>query len=66
MDHKDDGAKSSRRNFLKLAAVTAPAAVAATALTGTAANADAMLQQDGTSGLQDTAHTRAYLESAKF
>ena len=66
MDHKDDGAKSSRRNFLKLAAVTAPAAVAATALSGTAANADTALQQEGTGGLQDTAHTRAYLESAKF
>ena len=66
MDHKDDGAKSSRRNFLKLAAATAPAAVAATAISGTAANAEAAMEQEGTSGLQDTAHTRAYLESAKF
>ena len=56
--------KASRRDFLKLASVSAPAAVAAMALTGSEAQA-AELEQDG-SGLQDTAHTRAYFESAKF
>ena len=64
MGKSDDGKRSGRRSFLKLAAASAPAAVAATTLTATTANADATKQ--GSSGLQDTAHTRAYLESAKF
>ncbi len=63
MSEKDDGLKADRRNFLKLAAVSAPAiAVAATA--GTAAQA---VETETTgSGLQDTAHTRAYFESVQF
>lgn len=65
MKDDNDGKTSSRRSFLKLAAVSAPAAVAATAITGTAANAGASVTQ-GDSGVQDTAHTRAYLESTKF
>jgi len=56
--------KASRRDFLKLASVSAPAAVAAVALTGSEAQA-AEPEQEG-SGLRDTAHTRAYFESAKF
>lgn len=55
---------TSRRDFLKMASVTAPAAVAAVALTGTEAEA-AGPEQEG-SGLRDTTHTRAYFESAKF
>lgn len=57
---REDG--TSRRNFLKLAG-TAPAAVAAVAVSGEA-------QASETAGdetrLKDTAHTRAYLESARF
>ncbi|MFK7753011.1 MAG: ubiquinol-cytochrome c reductase iron-sulfur subunit N-terminal domain-containing protein [Sedimentitalea sp.] len=58
---KEDGA--SRRDFLKMATTTAPAAVAAAAV-GTSAQA-ADLPTDETR-LQDTAHIRAYLESARF
>lgn len=64
MSDKDDSVKADRRSFLKLAAATAPAAIAATALSGTAAKA-VELEEAG-SGLRDTAHTRAYFESAKF
>lgn len=53
----------SRRNFLKLASIAAPAAVAATALSGTTAVADTPALK---SGLQDTEHTRAYFASARF
>lgn len=59
---KDDG--TSRRDFLKLAGTAAPAAVAAAALSGTEAQA-AELPVDETR-MQDTAHTRAYLDSARF
>ncbi|SFT77837.1 ubiquinol-cytochrome c reductase iron-sulfur subunit N-terminal domain-containing protein [Sedimentitalea nanhaiensis] len=58
---KDD---TSRRDFLKLAGTAAPAAVAAAALSGSDAEA-AALPVDETR-LQDTAHTRAYLNSARF
>ena len=64
MGKKTDGEKASRRNFLKLASVSGPAAVAAVALSGTEAAASE-IEQD-TSGLQDTAHTRAYFDSVKF
>ena len=60
MSKKNEGA--SRRDFLKLAGTTAPAA--AVALAATTAEADPV---DLTSEkMQDTAHTRAYLDSAKF
>ncbi|MFC3118356.1 ubiquinol-cytochrome c reductase iron-sulfur subunit N-terminal domain-containing protein [Jhaorihella thermophila] len=57
----EDGA--SRRDFLKLAGTAAPAAVAAAALGDTAEAAE--LPTDETR-LQDTAHTRAYYDSARF
>ncbi len=58
----DDG--TSRRDFLKMAATTAPAAVAAVAISGTASEAQPV---DLTSDkMQDTAHTRAYFDSARF
>lgn len=63
MSKSDENIVPSRRNFLKLAAVSAPA-VAAVAMSGTAAQA-VELKQDS-SGLQDTAHTQAYFDSAKF
>ena len=56
---KEDGA--SRRDFLQLAGTAAPAAVAAATLT----TKDAELPVAETR-IQDTAHTRAYLDSARF
>lgn len=54
----------SRRDFLKLAATGAPAVAMATAITGGKAEA---AEPDLTSDrMQDTAHTRAYFESARF
>lgn len=55
---------ASRRDFLKLASVSAPAALAAVAVSGEAAEA-ATTEEQG-SGLRDTAHTRAYFDSARF
>ena len=58
----EDGA--SRRDFLKLAGTAAPAAVAALAVSSTTAEAQPVdLSSDK---MQDTAHTRAYLDSARF
>lgn len=55
---------ASRRDFLKLAGTAAPAAAVALTATGTAAEANPV---DLTSDkMQDTAHTRAYLDSARF
>lgn len=59
-----DSDRASRRDFLKLAATAAPAAAAATTLAAGAAEA-ATDTADGTR-LQDTAHTRAYYDSARF
>ncbi len=62
MSRKEDGA--SRRDFLKLAGTTGPLAVAAVMTNGNAAQAaEPDLSSDK---MQDTLHTRAYLESAKF
>ena len=55
---------ASRRDFLKLAGTAAPAAVAAAALSGT--EAQAAETPTGETRLQDTEHTRAYLDSARF
>jgi hypothetical protein len=55
--------EASRRDFLKLAGTTAPIAAVAMA-TGTSAEA---AEPDLTSNkMQDTAHTRAYFDSARF
>ncbi|OYX42674.1 MAG: twin-arginine translocation pathway signal protein [Rhodobacterales bacterium 32-67-9] len=54
--------KTSRRDFLKLAGTAAPAA-AVTALGAAPAEADTAAPG---SGLQDTAHIRAYYDSARF
>ncbi len=54
---------TGRRDFLKLAALSAPAAVAATAAAGSAQAAEADPASDK---MQDTAHTRAYFDSARF
>ncbi|MFZ5961956.1 ubiquinol-cytochrome c reductase iron-sulfur subunit N-terminal domain-containing protein [Thalassococcus sp. BH17M4-6] len=63
MSSKDDTAKS-RRDFLKLAGTAAPAAVAAVAVSGTEADASPAPADKGR--MQDTAHTRAYFDSARF
>lgn len=54
---------TGRRDFLKLAALSAPVAVTS-AVAGTAAEA---VEPDLNSNkMQDTAHTRAYYDSARF
>lgn len=55
---------ASRRDFLKLAGTTAPLAAVAVATGTTTAEAEpADLTSDK---MQDTAHTRAYFDSARF
>ncbi|MEM7472888.1 MAG: twin-arginine translocation signal domain-containing protein [Pseudomonadota bacterium] len=62
MSRNEDG--TSRRDFLKLAGTSAPLAAAAVMTSGSAAHAaEPDLSSDK---MQDTLHTRAYLESAKF
>lgn len=55
---------ASRRDFLKLAGTVAPVAAVAVATSGTSADAKPVDLQSDT--IQDTAHTRAYLESTRF
>ena len=63
MATKTEGGKS-RRDFLKLAGTAAPAVAAAVAAGGSVAQAaEPDLSSDK---MQDTAHTRAYLESTRF
>ncbi|WP_133489656.1 twin-arginine translocation pathway signal protein [Aliiroseovarius marinus] len=58
----EDG--TSRRDFLKMATTSAPLAAVAVATSGTAAEA---AQPDLSSNkMQDTAHTRAYYDNARF
>ena len=62
---KDKGASNDRRNFLKIAALSAPAAaVTVGSLASDEAQAAPVdLQSDR---IQDTAHTRAYYDSTRF
>ncbi|KMK65750.1 twin-arginine translocation signal domain-containing protein [Puniceibacterium sp. IMCC21224] len=60
---KKDETASSRRDFLKLAGTAGPAAIVAVATSGQTAEA-APAKTDGK--MQDTAHTRAYFDSARF
>tara|TARA_R110002051_G_scaffold83650_9_gene148334 strand:+ start:15172 stop:15360 length:189 start_codon:yes stop_codon:yes gene_type:complete len=62
MTDKTEG--TSRRNFLKLAGTAAPAAIAAA--TGGATQAAAQPVDLSSDKMQDTEHTRAYLESTRF
>ena len=59
---QEEGA--SRRDFLKMAGTAAPAAAAAAMLSGHKAEAAEAPVDD--TRMQDTAHTRAYLESVRF
>lgn len=63
MPRTEETANDGRRNFLKLATVAAPAAIAATVVPVTEAEAAAPATA---TGLQDTAHVRAYYASARF
>ena len=63
MDRKEK-ADTSRRNFLKLAAASAPAV--AVAASGSAAAAAGEAEAASGEGLRETAHVKAYYESAKF
>ena len=56
---------TNRRDFLKLAGTAAPAAVAAVAA-GSAGKAEAAPVDLSSDKMQDTEHTRAYLESTRF
>ena len=58
---KKDGA--SRRDFLKLAGTSAPAAVAAMAVSAGDASAEEITEG---SGLKKTEHVKKYLASARF
>ena len=58
---KKDGA--SRRDFLKLAGTSAPAAVAAVAVSGSEAAAEEAVEG---SGVRKTEHVKKYLASARF
>ncbi|MEP1963311.1 MAG: twin-arginine translocation signal domain-containing protein [Tateyamaria sp.] len=62
MSDKTKGA--SRRDFLKLAGTAAPAA--AVAVTAGAKQTEAQPADLSSETMQDTAHTRAYLESTRF
>lgn len=53
---------ANRRDFLKLAATTAPAAAVAMTANGAAAEPVDLTSDK----MQDTDHTRAYFDSAKF
>jgi len=55
---------TSRRDFLRLAATGAPVVAAAAAVTGT--GAEAAEPDLASERMQDTAHTRAYYDSARF
>lgn len=55
---------NTRRDFLKLAGTAAPAA--AVAVAGSSKQAEAAAPDPGVTKMQDTAHTRAYLASARF
>ena len=60
---KDDNDTTSRRSCLKLASLATPAAVAVAATAGEASEA---LPDPTSEKMQDTPHTRAYFQSARF
>ncbi len=60
---KEDKAAASRRDFLKLATVAAPAVAVSAVAGGTEAEA---AEVPGRSGYRRTEHVEKYLESARF
>ena len=63
MSKKTEG-ETNRRDFLKLAGTAAPAAAVAVAASGS--TAEAAEPDLASTRIQDTAHTRAYLDSTRF
>ena len=64
MTKKTEAPDAGRRGFLKTAVTAAPIAAVATATVGTTAEAaEPDLSRET---MQDTAHTRAYFDSARF
>ncbi|WP_394153160.1 twin-arginine translocation signal domain-containing protein [Loktanella salsilacus] len=61
----DDTKGTNRRGFLKLAGTAAPAAIVA-ATTAAPQSAAASPVDLASSTMQDTDHTRAYFDSARF
>ena len=65
MEEKKDGVRTDRRGFLKLAGL-APVAGGAALVAGTASDpAEAATPEKG-KGYRETAHVKAYYESARF
>jgi hypothetical protein len=56
--------EASRRDFLKLAGTAAPAAAVAVTTAGT--QAEAAEPDLSSNRMQDTVHTRAYFDAARF
>jgi hypothetical protein len=65
MDDKS-GSGNSRRNFLKLVSVSAPAAAVAVAMTSEHAEAGEETIVYEETKMRSTKHTRAYFNSARF
>ena len=63
MSKKTEG-ETNRRDFLKLAGTAAPAAAVAVAASGS--TAEAAEPDMASTRIQDTAHTRSYLDSTRF
>ncbi|MEE4189671.1 MAG: twin-arginine translocation pathway signal protein [Roseobacter sp.] len=63
MSKKTEG-EASRRDFLKMAGTAAP--VAAVAVAAGTTGAEAAEPDLALNKMQDTAHTRAYLDSTRF
>lgn len=59
----EEAGNKGRRDFLKLATLSAPAAAVAVTAGTTETEAKASASKDR---MQDTAHTRAYFDSARF
>ncbi len=62
MSKKEDESLRGRRDFLKLATVGAPAAVAASVATG----GQAIAAEPTELGYSETPHVKAYLDSCRF
>lgn len=63
-DDRDAGEGNSRRDFLKLASISAPAAIVT--LAGQRAEAEEETITYGDTRLRSTRHTRAYFNAARF
>lgn len=65
MTRKTEDADRARRDFLKLSVTAAPVVAVAT-VTGMATRAEAAEPDLDSDRLQDTEHTRAYYQNARF